>query len=725
MNIRTTLVLVVLLLAMGLYFYYVELNAPIPDGTSSSVTTQNTQGTALFGIAPPSSDVVTKITIQRGDKIVELVKENADWFQTKPVRFALNNNAVESIINDAANLRYIDQFTPGDGDVPALADVKLDPPQAQITLAGADISWTIKLGRKLPGGNSYVMLGDEDQVFVVGDGLYSAAVDAKVGAWRKTSIDAPKAALTDRIILQKDGGEISLNKIDGQWFIGSQATQRAGEDKVAALVDAVGTIWIDDFVSDDPEDLSLYGLDQPRLTLLLRTPAQTGADDGEADLGVQGANTLGLRVGLPTDLKEEKYFATWSPTEKPSSVVFTISKSKLESLSKSVDDLRDPRVVTSRPTEVRELVIERRGQANVHLVRGGQALEFATEGNPGYGLDFNAATDLLEKISELTSEIYVGDYTVSAPAAATVSLSLRGAGATEVIKLYHDEEHYLAVRSSETVAYRLGAEAVSLLFKPLLTLRDKNVWDLGEAKIASITLGRDDGMVFTFTPTDDGWQLADHDTFESDSFEQLLDALRPLRVERWLGEAVKISDDNTLTLTVNVAEQSPRTLSVDAETGRGRLSDTDAAFAVPSRLLDLLTGEYRPRTVLALTSDQIRQVSIEDGDAVMLLSKDSSGVFVSDSAEPIDQAAAAGIFDTLAGLRVQRYASPLPMTVADVDRTLTVTATDGQSYHLMLVGFENRKQTVQITPPPYGGAGWFILDEAAMVKLRASLRDSE
>ncbi|HEX7011001.1 MAG TPA: DUF4340 domain-containing protein, partial [Phycisphaeraceae bacterium] len=443
-----------------------------------------------------------------------------------------------------------------------------------------------------------------------------------------------------------------------------------------------------------------------------------------------------LRIGSPTDLKEEQFFATWSVGDEVSPVIFTISKSKVESLRKSVDDLRDPRMITSEPAEVQELLAVRQGLPDLHLIRSPQQGGIIFGGNgPGYDVDYSAATDLIDSLAKVEAVGYVPNFKPQGEPAVKLSLTLRGTGLTERVSIYpaDDGSEYLTLRESESVAYRVPADAIKPLLEPLIVLRDKTVLDLKPDQITSVTLQRDDGARFVFTrsappatqpaSTQDQqageWKLTGFDAFEEQAFKDLLTALTPLRAERWLTESAELPA-SAVELTVEVADASPRVLRVDAATRRARIDGVDAAFEIPASLLDKLTTEYRPRTLLPLTLDQVREVVLEEGGQTLTVRRDESDRYVNDAGDEVDQETAGKLFDTLAGLQAQRFITLSADAAPQTTRRITVKTRDGQtSYQLELLEAQGLERAAHLSDKT------FSLSQSDWDALTASLAKSK
>jgi hypothetical protein len=772
MNFKTTLLLVALLAVVGGYWLAFEQGrAPEPAGDTAD--TEQT-GDPLFANAP-QADAINQIVLTRDGQSITLQREGDQWWQTKPVRFPLNNSNIQSLIGDATGLRYAQRFAAGSSEAPALDSARLDPPRAKLRLSGDDQSLTLKLGDQYVAGSAYAMTEAGDTVYVVNPTVHETVFDNTVADWRKTSISAPKASAAKRVTLQQADQTIELTKRDGDWYLGPR--QRASSEAVSSLADAVRNASIQQFETDQPDDLSLYGLDAPQLTVTVDNAGNdaaatqpTGAQSEQtetAENDTTNQTSATLKVGQPTDLSEENYFAMWRQNQAGQGVIFTISQSTLDELRKTPDDLRDPRIVNVAKKEVQRLQIDRPNHQAIDVQRDPEAGFVFGQPDPGFGVDYEATMDLIEQITTAEAEDYQADFDSTGEALATLKLTHRGSGNVERVRLFTEgngqstqPSEYLAVRNDEPVAYRIQTSAIEGVFKPILALRKKTILDLDAAQLAQITLRRDDGVTYTFYPeqaktqdTDDEaarrWRLEAQQTFEREAFNNLLDAIQPLRIERWAFDSVNLPD-KPMQLTLRWQDGQTRTLRVDGQSGQAQLSGLTPAFTLPEALLQKLKAEYRDRTVLPIKSEAIQQVTVIDPDASedeeaaaiemtasqlrtalekatgdntapqgMRLTRDENGQYVSPNAEEsINQSAAGNLFDRLGGLEVKRYTTRSAMQ--PIARRIQATTQAGETFELVLLKESNRTWLHgQVNGRSVDQ--WFTLEDAVRQELMASI----
>jgi len=655
MNFKTTLILIALLAVVGGYWLLFEQGRSI---TPADDAPADEAGEALLAESF-SAAAVNRITVERdGDKVV-LEREGDGWMQVEPVRFPLQSSAINELLTQARDLRYMQQFAAGTSDGPTLKSASLDPPRATVRLKSDDRTLTLTLGDRYAGGMAYLTRGDQNQIYTVPRAFHDAVLDKTVRDWRQTSLAGPKATGTQRIELANEHGRMTLTKRDGRWYL--DESQRADSDAVKSLADAVRNASIETFTADRPEDLSLYGLASPRITLSLQAPSPaTGPAAGSANQengdATQRSNMTSLRIGSATELTDEPsaYFATWTRGSdgRGEHVVFELSRSTVASLKKAPADLREPRMVTASTDEVTRLRVTRRGQTDIDLIRDGEVGFRFGEPAPGFAADTPTARSLIETITTAEATGYAPDFKPAGEPVATIALTHRGSGHVERVRLHEasaattqpsnasagdtaatqpkDKATYLAVRNNEPVAYRISADDLGSLLEPILALRKKAVVDLDPAELRSLELRRDDGVVFDFRrQTSDraatqpsgsdgssaaaAWQLAGQQAFERDAFASLLQAMQPLRINAWRHEPVSIGD-NAITLRWTTTGGDTHTLRVASESGEATLTGLDPGFVVPDGLVTKLKAEYRERTVLPLKTEALEQLVVIDGE---------------------------------------------------------------------------------------------------------------
>lgn len=684
MNVKTTIALVVLLIAVGAYFFFVEMNAPDPESLGGN-DAPSIRGEPLFPDDFPSPGEGASLTIERDGQVTTYRHLSDQWFQTKPVRVAMNNGSMEDLAGDVIQLRYTQRLKPGASDALTLEEARLDPPLATITYAMDDDSAVLRLGKKLMGGYGYAAVGDNPTIHVVADRLHSHVLDADPNQWRRRTLEPPPASQIDQITVRGANEAFSLHRGDDGWLVDASPRQhadgRADTAAVEALAAGLEAVVIERFHADAPDDLSLYGLDQPEWIIAWR------------DAATQEESAL--RVGGPTDLSRESVFAVWSPddvdTSPASPVVFSIPRASLQPFEVDIDALRDPRLFGLDASETRAITVEREGMPTLALERDTSGPKFA-DPDPGYDADLGAATGLIDDVTGMAVESFVPGFEPTSEPIARVDLLRRGTGG-ESASIYRDDDRYVALRDGEKVGYVLTDEQVELLRTPRLALRDREVFDIPAEAITKLTLAVH-GEKQAFVRDGERFVLEGGGEVDQGRVGALVAALHPLYAERWsLPSDSLFSAAAPVTLEIETATGTV-TLAVDPDSGVGVLDNDsstppDIAFWLPRATVDLLTGGLSGQSLLSVEPEAIESIRIEQGGDFFTLRRESDGTIIADKAEhlpTIDQAMATKLFDAIAGLEVDRAfdASAVERAEDTMVLVLTVAAAGDQPRMLEL-----------------------------------------
>lgn len=714
MNFKTTLFLLVLVALVGSYLLFFERRQPTTIERQQALNDAGKlPGTPLFRPDQLSTDAIQAVTIERDGKKISLKRDGEEWSQVEPVKFALNRWSVQQLIDSAASLRYNQKLQPGEKNVPSLEKLGLAQPLAIVMLQAAGsqpAAHTLKVGRTTVGGQGFVQMDADAAVYVVGDALHHLLQDQKVESWRKRTLAAPKEGQAGEITLTHGPSRISLIKADGNWFLGPPQSGRADAKAIGAILSQLGAMYIDKFVADAPADLSLYGLDKPTTTLTIKIPASPAVSQPADQSAAAKMAVQSLRIGSPVDLSKEAYFATWVEGDEPGQVIFTLGKADVERFAKSADDLRDARITPLAATDVREVSLERSGLTPLKLQRGSAGWAFAEPG-PGFSADNDEVSKLVAAIVETKARGFIADAKPANPPLATITLSAVGRSEPDVLRVYSAEkdkegkERRLVVRNNETTGYVVPGEQLSALTATALSLRDREIFKLDPTQITKVVIRHPD-VTYAFERTaapagsqpatqaaEPGpWKLTGQPRFEAQAFEKFLAALASLRAASWvkpLDVPATYPWAPGLWIEVSMADGKSHPLTIDNNSGLGWAQADDLPwFELDRSFIALAGAEFRDRTVLPIAAMEIRSISVTRGGKTIVIHRNPDGKYVGGDEQAVNQAAAGGLFDTLAGLRVERHLSVVKAgkprmqilieTQAGQKITLAFPASDGE-----------------------------------------------
>jgi hypothetical protein len=747
MNTKTTLIVLIIAICLVGYFLVFE-REPLPErGGSAETPTESKLGEPLFKPGDLVIDKIKTVQIATADGQATLEKEGKkadDWYQTQPVRFAMQGWQVRDILSTAAELRYTSRLTAGSGGM-TLDKLGLASPKATITLTTADgdnrKDTVLTLGKTAGVGRAYVVLGkpaDGATVYVISDKLHDALLKKKVRELRSTSLASLEPGSAKRVTLTNSSGKIELQKSDdGRWALTSPVTGRADKDATGDLIRAISTAMIDGFVQDKPADLAIFGLDKPAAVLNVEMveAADPAAADAKPDDAKNSDNkpagkiaTYKLAVGLPVDLSKEKYFAMWQDAP----VVFTLRKADVEKLLKKPDDLRDQKLTAVARSEVRDISIDQGKAGKVHLIQEEGTWKFG-DPKPDFTLDPGVTDELLTAIFESKAASFVpADPAKLGSPVAEISLGVVAKPEPEKLKVYNgDTGKLIVVRGGESTGYVIERDKLAVALKPAMAFRNRNVLDVNEAALASLHIKRTGEFPAEYTinrakPEPEGppapgsenkpkdaakpgdWQLTG---FDQAAVRNLISKIAPLRATEWLLETPPNAPEG-VTLDITLADGKQRKVKFDPQSLTASIDGVPALFKAEDTLASAATAELKNPVLLPYDNDQIKHVKIGG-----LVIKKEEGKFSMTGPGTLNETKAGQMFDGLASLTVGHFVDAARAT-GNPTSTVEVTANNGaetKTYTLKLwipkdgdaVGqlgdktfVLNRERALSISTPP-------------------------
>lgn len=294
MNIRLTLIVLVLAVAAGVFAIIKLKSPPTPSGPIVPA------GTRLLDPATFDPDKVTRITIEKsGGENYVFEKTGDDWWQTQPVRFRMVTWSIRMLATSAADLTISETIARKDlkGDL-SPDKLGLDPLMASVTFDTAEAQFRIELGRISVGDKAYARLKPDGDVSIVEDKLHRRVFDSSPSDWRIKNLFQDINTDVARMTIQRDeaGKTISLVKTNGKWRLALPIDTPADEQAVARLIGNLGSMQVESFVDDNPTNLADYGLDKPWATFTAETD-KSGAD------GKVTTTRESVLLGNPFDLQ--------------------------------------------------------------------------------------------------------------------------------------------------------------------------------------------------------------------------------------------------------------------------------------------------------------------------------------------------------------------------------------------------------------------------------------
>ena len=381
MKTRTTLVLLLLVIGLGVWIKFFESKKP---------NTEETQRQA-GNVVNFDREKLEGISIQNGEDKIVLKREQGKWRLTEPVNDQADSATVDNLLSDIETWRK-------EGAVPAkevsadkgrMTEFGLVQPKLRMQLIGSGAPAEIFFGKDTAfSGTMYVRLADSKDVFLAAQKVRTD-ISKKPDEFRDRKLTDLATAQVVRALLRSAAGEIELTKKDEHWEITKPLQARSDDEKIGDLLAQVTNARVQEFVADDKGDLHGYGLSEPRGSITIY-----GADDKEGRT---------LQIGAVAEKIKDAVYARYMPR----SAVYALPKKTEEILSVRPNDLRDRHLVRLDTNNLDRINIEAAKQPKVVLARKGQSWTIASRNNqPADGDEVRRLLDALneQQVSKFVAE---------------------------------------------------------------------------------------------------------------------------------------------------------------------------------------------------------------------------------------------------------------------------------------------------------------------------------
>lgn len=335
MRFRTTIALLLLLIGLGAYVYWVE----VPKAQ------QEAKKKTLFEF---KADDATQVSLVYDDREIVLKKSGDEWRLIKPIEVAADATSVTNLLNAIGDCEVKKELTDASSD---LTQYGLDKPLVTISVKLKDKDLpAIVVGKNTPVGFSTYVQKADDKKIVLTSSAFRSGMDKKVKDLRDKTIVNFTDKDVQKVQIHGGGKEIALAQKDDSWSIEQPGPYAADGGTARNYLSTLRSMRAVDFLSDQPTDLTTYGLDNPRLTITL----YLGKDNAEKK----------LLFGKDTDKKEVYVQGSGQPT------VYTVSDWVFRDLNKEVADFRDKTVLAFDRDKITAVEATRKDGGHFKLVRG-------------------------------------------------------------------------------------------------------------------------------------------------------------------------------------------------------------------------------------------------------------------------------------------------------------------------------------------------------------------
>lgn len=276
-------------------------------------------------------------------------------------------------------------------------------------------------------------------------------------------VDIPDAQINSIAVQKKGSDAVDLDRKNGKWAITAPQQLPADQDSATSMVSSLSPLTGDSVVEDKPADISKYGLNNPSLTVTI------SEKNGKSDKLIFGDDVpAGSLV----------YAQTGS-----SSKVYAVSSSTKTSFDKSLNDLRDKRLLMFDSNNLTRVELDS-AKSDIEFGKNGQN-DWAIIKPASYRADSFQVEELLRKLADAKMDLSATDD--SAKKAATDfasgtpvgSAKVTDASGTQTLDVHKNKDDYYAKSSAVTGFFKVSADLGKEMEKSLDDFRNKKIFDFG------------------------------------------------------------------------------------------------------------------------------------------------------------------------------------------------------------------------------------------------------
>jgi hypothetical protein len=324
-----------------------------------------------------------------------------------------------------------------------------------------------------------------------------------------------ESAISRLEIKRKQADPIVLSKDSGSWRILEPKPLMADPTAVSAVVSSLSSLNSERLVEDKATDLNRYGLDQPGV---------------EVDITEKDHKAQKLLVGDDTPTGSAVYVMLGGDPR-----VFTIASYGKTSIDKSLNDLRDKRLLTVSPDRV----------SRMELVRRHQTIEFGRNKDEWQILqpqpllaDSVEVSELLRKLTDARMDLSGSSADLKAIEAAfaratpVATAKLTNESGTQELQIRQSQNDYYAKSSAVEGTYKVDADLGRSVDKGWEDFRNKKLFDFGYNDPEKIEMHSGLRAYFLSRSGSDWWSNGKKQ--DSASMQAFISKLRDLTARRFV-----------------------------------------------------------------------------------------------------------------------------------------------------------------------------------------------
>jgi hypothetical protein len=573
MKTKTTLLLLALVVALGLYIKFYESKRP-----NTAEALRQAQNVVNF-----DREKLEGIVIENGDDKIELRRQDGKWRLEAPFKDQADTGAIETLLADLDGWQKFETIPAEEiaKDKGRLDEFGLSKAKLRLKLLGPDAPAEIVFGTDSAlEGKMYVRVGKSNDVFLVAQSVRNS-IAKKPEEFRDKKLTDLTTAQVTRALLKTAAGEMELEKKTDHWEIVKPLRARGDDQKIGDLIAQVTTARIEHFVAEDRGDLQPYGLTEPRGSITLFSANDKPAGGANSSPGEQGQM---LQIGGVPEKEKDQVYVRFAARN----AVYTLPKKIEEILGLKPSDLRDRRLVRLDPDILDRITIDAAGKGKTVLARKEERWTIASRNDqPANADEVRRLLDLLrnEQVTKFVEDVAsdLPKYGLDQPQLQLIFSSFASENTAETTAGEHPFATIAFGKSEGDDVYaRLGDEpfivavrraALDGIFTDSLQWQELAIFRLKPEEVQSVTVVTDRELALVRKAEKEWASAKGNEPINQVNVQSLLNTLTRLRAVRWAGAATPAHGFDkpqiAITFTSSPDEKKVYKLVVAAPAGNG------------------------------------------------------------------------------------------------------------------------------------------------------------
>jgi hypothetical protein len=577
MKTKTTLLLLAVVVALGIYIKFYESQRP-----NTVEARRQAQKVVNF-----DREKLEGVIIENGDDRIELRRQDRKWRLEAPFKDQADNSAMENLLADLDGWQKFETI-PADEiakDKSRLDEFGLSKAKLKLKLLGQNAPPEIVFGNDAAlEGKMYVRLSGTNDVVIAAQSVRND-IAKKPEEFRDKKLTDLTTQQVTRALVKTAAGEMEVEKKGEHWEIVKPLRARGDDQKIGDLLAQVTTAHIQQFVAEDRGDLHPYGLAEPRGAITL--------------FSAESKQGQTLQIGMASEKEKDQVYVRFTARN----AVYTLPKKIEQLLDTRPADLRDRHLVRFDPNVLDRITIDAGGKSKTVLARKDENWTIASRNNqPANPSEINRLLDTLrnEQVTKFVDDVasdlprYGLDkpqvqVTLSSFASENTAETSAGEHAFATLSFGKSEGDNVFTRIGEEpfiVAVRRGL--LNLIFTDPLQWQDLTIFKSKSEDVHKLNVVTDHELVLTRGANQEWVSAQKSEPINQINAQSLLNTLTKLRAVRWLGSEATVHglDKPQLAITFSTSpdDKTMHKLLVGGPAGDGmwfaRADDRDGTFVI-------------------------------------------------------------------------------------------------------------------------------------------------